>query len=102
VQILKDMGIRNTRFETRDGTQLDWLNQRFDAIAVTGSLPSYQASYAQHLNVGGRLFVIVGELPVMEALLITREAEDAWSSESLFETDLPALVNAPRPRHFSF
>jgi len=101
-RILRDLGIRNVRLETRDGTQLDWLSQRFDVIAVTGSLPAYQAGYAQHLNVGGRLFVIVGEAPLMEALLITRVTEDAWSRTSLFETSLPALVNAVRPRHFSF
>ncbi len=101
-KILKSLGIRNVQLETRDGTQLDWLGQRFDAIAVTGSLPLYQDIYAQHLNVGGRLFVIVGEAPVMEALLITRMAEDAWSQQSLFETELPALVNAVRPRHFRF
>lgn len=99
---LKDLGIHNVRLETRDGTQLDWLSQRFDAIAVTGSLPMYENTYAKHLNVGGRLFVIVGESPVMEALLITRVAEDAWSRESLFETDLPALVNAITPRQFRF
>jgi len=101
-KILKGLGIRNVQLETRDGTQLDWLSQRFDAIVVTGSLPVYQEIYAQHLNIGGRLFVIVGEAPVMEALLVTRVAEDAWSRQSLFETGLPALVNAVRPRHFIF
>jgi len=101
-RILKDLGIRNALLETRDGTQLDWLDQRFDAIAVTGSLPTYQETYAVHLNIGGRLFVIAGESPVMEALLITRVAENAWSRESLLETELPALVNAATPRHFRF
>ncbi|MGH8396669.1 MAG: protein-L-isoaspartate O-methyltransferase family protein [Gammaproteobacteria bacterium] len=99
---LKDLGVHNAKLETRDGTQLDWLTQRFDVIAVTGSLPTYQDIYARHLNVGGRLFVITGELPVMEALLITRVSESAWSRESLFETDLPALVNAVRPQQFRF
>ncbi|MGA9855278.1 MAG: protein-L-isoaspartate O-methyltransferase [Gammaproteobacteria bacterium] len=101
-KILKSLGIRNVQLETRDATQLDWLSQRFDAIAVTGSLPVYQETYAQHLNIGGRLFVIAGESPVMEALLIMRVAEDAWSRLSLFETGLPALVNAVTPQHFIF
>lgn len=101
-KILKGLGIRNVQLETRDGTQLDWLGQRFDAIAVTGSLPVYRETYAQHLNTGGRLFVIVGEAPVMEALLVTRVAEDAWSRQSLFETGLPALVNVVNPQHFIF
>jgi protein-L-isoaspartate(D-aspartate) O-methyltransferase len=101
-RILGDLGIQNVQLETRDGTQLEGLEQRFDAIAVTGSLPVYRDSYSHYLNTGGRLFVIVGEPPVMEALLITRVAEDAWSRQSLFETQLPALVNAVRPKHFHF
>ncbi len=100
--ILDELGIHNVRLETRDGTQLDWLEQRFDVIAVTGSLPMYEETYAGHLNIGGRLFVIVGEAPVMEALLVTRVSEDAWSQESLFETVLPPLLNTHRPQHFRF
>jgi protein-L-isoaspartate(D-aspartate) O-methyltransferase len=30
----------------------------------------------------------------MEALLITRIGENEWSTESLFETDIPALAGA--------
>jgi len=101
-KILKGLGIRNVQLEIRDGTQLDWLSVRFDVIAVTGSLPVYRENYAQHLNIGGRLFMIIGESPVMEALLVTREAEDAWSRQSLFETGLPALVNTVTPQHFIF
>ena len=101
-KILSGLGIRNAHLETRDGVQLDWLAQRFDVIAVTGSLPAYDKRYAEHLQVGGRLFMIVGQSPVMEALLVTRVAENAWSRESLFETDLPALVNAAVPRRFHF
>ena len=41
---------------------------------------------------GGRLVVIVGESPVMEATLVTRVAESEWSTQSLFETDLPRLA----------
>ena len=44
--------------------------------------------------------VIVGDSPVMQALLITRVGEDEWTRETLFETDLPALLNAPEPQRF--
>lgn len=98
----KSLGIGNARLETRDGSTLDWLAAHFDVIAVTGSLPVYDTRYAEHLSIGGRLFVIVGQSPVMEALLITRVTEEAWSRESLFETDLPPLVNAVAPRSFRF
>ena len=99
---LSALGVRNVRLETCDATRPDSLAQRFDVIAVTGSLPAYEARYAEHLNVGGRLFVIVGQPPVMEALLVTRVAEDAWARESLFETVLPSLVNAAVPASFRF
>ncbi len=101
-KILNGLGIHNVRLETRDATQLGWLEQRFDVIAMTGSLPVYEQTYAGHLNIGGRLFVITGEAPVMEALLVTRVTEDAWSRESLFETVLPPLLNAHRSQHFRF
>ena len=101
-RLLAGLGIRNAVLETRDATVLDGLQQRFDVIAVTGSLPLYDARYAGRLNMGGRLFVIAGQPPVMEALLITRVAEDAWARESLFETALPPLINAAAPAAFRF
>src|SRR5256885_10693025 len=54
------------------------------------------------LRPGGRLFVVVGEAPVMEARLVRRTAEDAWSTESLFETVIDPLVHAVRPAGFTF
>ncbi|HEX5339923.1 MAG TPA: protein-L-isoaspartate O-methyltransferase [Gammaproteobacteria bacterium] len=99
---LKSLGVRRVKLETEDGTQLQLGKKRFDVIAVTGSLPAYTETYAELLNVGGRLFVIVGGSPVMEALLITRVSETGWSRKSLFETDLPALVNAAAPNKFVF
>src|SRR5215472_16575500 len=90
---LKTLGLKNVQLETRDGTRLEWLATRYDVIAVTGSLPAYDPAYEQRLNVGGRLILVVGKSPVMEVLLVTRSAEDAWARDSLFETDLPALKN---------
>ena len=80
---LKGLGLKNVQAETRDGSRLEWLNGRYDLIAVTGSLPAYELAYEQQLNVGGRLCVVVGKSPVMEALLVTRTAEDAWTRDSL-------------------
>ena len=99
---LKSLGIRKVKLDTQDGSQLGWTKKRFDLIAVTGSLPIYNDVYAEQLNVGGRLFVIVGESPVMEALLITRVSETGWSRKSLFDTDIPALINATTPSKFVF
>src|SRR5205807_1595633 len=65
-------------------------------------LPHYDARLERVLSVGGRLFVVVGEAPVMEARLVRRTAEDAWATQSLFETVIDPLVSAARPPRFTF
>src|ERR1700739_4116452 len=66
--------------------------ERYDAIAVTGSLPLYDGRLERPLPRGGRLFVVVGEAPVMEARLVRRISESAWATDSLFETVIDPLV----------
>jgi protein-L-isoaspartate(D-aspartate) O-methyltransferase len=78
------------------------LGERYGVIAVTASLPVYDARFERRLEVGGRLFVVVGEAPVMEARLVRRISENAWATDSLFETVIDPLVNATRPARFSF
>ena len=75
---------------------------RYDAIAVTGSLPVYDEAFQRMLKVGGRLFVVVGRAPVMDAQLVRRVAADQWVRESLFETVIEPLINAPEPPRFRF
>ena len=98
---LDEQGIQNVRLETRDANTLDE-QSAYDVIAVTGSLPKYTGNFEKALKTGGRLFVVVGAGPVMEAMLITRLASDKWVREVLFETSLPALANSPQPEGFRF
>jgi len=91
----------NVAVETADGMQLDEPSA-YDVIAVTGSLPVYDERFQRALRPGGRLFVVVGQAPVMEAWKITRVGEREWQRESLFETVVAPLVNAPRPPSFVF
>lgn len=99
---LEKHGINNVTFENIDAaTGLD-TPQRYDAIAVTGSLPLLHHGYHELLNPGGRLFVIVGKPPIMQALLITRTGDQEWREESLFEISIPPLINAPQPDAFRF
>jgi protein-L-isoaspartate(D-aspartate) O-methyltransferase len=74
----------------------------YDVIALTGSLPVYDPRFERRLAVGGRLFVVVGEPPVMEARLVRRTGESEWMTESLFETVLPPLHGAPHRESFTF
>ena len=72
----------------------------YDVIAVTGSLPVMEEAFQNSLAVGGRLFVIVGQEPAMEALLVTRNGESQWATTCLFETVLPPLVGVEEPERF--
>jgi protein-L-isoaspartate(D-aspartate) O-methyltransferase len=87
--------------EVRDAFDAAPLGE-FNAIAVTGSLPVYDRRFEQALRIGGRLFVVVGVAPVMDALLVRRVSETQWVRESLFETVLDKLIGAPAPDGFVF
>jgi len=88
-------------FETRDAFAAAPLGE-FDAIAVTGSLPVYDSRFERSLRVGGRLFAIVGEAPVMDAILVRRVDNAEWIRESLFETVVEPLINATAAQRFVF
>jgi protein-L-isoaspartate(D-aspartate) O-methyltransferase len=93
-------GYRNVTLKEGDAANGIGSDTRYDVIAVTGSLPLLHRQFHDNLAVGGRLFVISGIPPVMEALLITRIDERNWSRESLFETSLPPLLHAMQPQRF--
>ncbi len=100
---LAAVSIGNVEILTADAMQavLESRN-RYDVIAVTGSVPILDERFQKHLEIGGRLFIIVGEAPIMAALLVRRTGESSWSSASLFETVVDPLINARHPEQFSF
>jgi protein-L-isoaspartate(D-aspartate) O-methyltransferase len=93
--------INNAAVETSDATRLDEV-AIYDAIAVTGSLPVYDERFQRALKIGGRMFVVVGTAPIMEAWKVTRLGEREWQREGLFESVFDPLVNAPRMSQFVF
>jgi protein-L-isoaspartate(D-aspartate) O-methyltransferase len=94
-------GISNVTLETGDAARGWDAHAPYEVILITGSLPVLPDSFKQALSIGGRLLAIVGDSPVMGVQLITRVGDDEWAQETLFETDLPALINAPQPERFS-
>jgi len=46
--------------------------------------------------------VVVGDSAAMEARLVRRVGPSAWSTESLFETEIEPLVHARRRESFRF
>jgi protein-L-isoaspartate(D-aspartate) O-methyltransferase len=76
--------------------------KQYDVIAVTGSIPSYIPAFEQRLNVGGRLFIIVGKSPTMQAMLVTREDQSQFDRRVLFETVLKPLDGTEPQPEFRF
>jgi protein-L-isoaspartate(D-aspartate) O-methyltransferase len=95
-------GIANVTLETGDAARGWDRHAPYDAIVVTGSLPVLPETFPKSLRPGGRLIVVVGEPPVMEAQLITCAAPGAYSTTALFETCIAPLRNAVRPERFVF
>ena len=52
------------------------------------------------LRPSGRMFIIVGHAPVMEALLITKNTNEDWMQETLFETVVAPLSNTTHHEPF--
>ena len=99
---LASQGIRNVTLETGDGARGWTPHAPYDAIVLTGSTPLLPRTVQESLSVGGRLLAIVGEPPVMEAVLVTRISGDAYNSTGLFETCIAPLKNALEPERFVF
>ncbi len=98
---LASLGVRNADVLETDAVRLQG-GPEYDVIAVTASLPIYDARFERMLAPGGRLFIVVGEAPAMEARVVTRTAADTWKTQSLFETVIDPLVNSVRPQEFTF
>jgi len=91
--------IRNVELTVTDAFDLSH-RARFDAIAVTGSVPHLDQHFTGMLRPQGRLCIVVGREPAMEARLITLQPDGTTTTDSLFETVLAPLINAERPEPF--
>ena len=91
----------NVRIETADALHYA-TERRFDAICVTAGMDvEVPSHFLQWLRPGGRLFVVRGHSPVMEAVLVHNDVNGP-RIESLFETDVPYLVGAAPVPQFVF
>jgi protein-L-isoaspartate(D-aspartate) O-methyltransferase len=83
----------NVRVEIADALQYA-PGRQFDAVCVSGAVAAIPERFLQWLRPGGRMFVVHGRAPAMEAVLV-----NGTRVESLFETDIPYLAGAaPAPR----
>lgn len=100
--LLKQHGATNITLETGDAARGWKQGGPYDVIVLTGSVPVLPEAFQADLKIGGRLFAVVGESPVMEAQLITCVAKGVYRTTNLFETSVPSLKNAMQPQRFVF
>jgi protein-L-isoaspartate(D-aspartate) O-methyltransferase len=99
---LRAAGVGNVDVENLDAWTLADTTPAWDIVVLTASLPLYDDRFESLLKPGGRLFVIVGAPPVMEARLVRLDTQGQRRSFSIFETLCDPMVNAPRVEHFAF
>jgi len=86
---LAAQGVANATVHAADA--FGWTPERtFDAICVTGAVAVVPEAFRRWLAPGGRLFIVRGESPAMDAIRVNADG----GIESLFETDLQYLVGA--------
>jgi protein-L-isoaspartate(D-aspartate) O-methyltransferase len=94
--------VDNAVVEEGDGAQGWPAHAPYDVIVASGSMPVLPDPLLQQLKVGGRLFAVVGEPPVMQARLVTCVGDGTFQTLNLFETNVAPLQNAPRATRFVF
>jgi protein-L-isoaspartate(D-aspartate) O-methyltransferase len=96
-------GIANVTVHEGDGfTGLAAAAGEFDVILLSGAVVELPQTLLQKLRLGGRLAAIVGQSPVMSAVLVKRLDETQFDQVKLFETLVPALQGGPKPTRFRF
>ena len=102
---LADYGVSNVDVELGNGAH-GWAKagtkEPYDVIVISGSLPVLPDTFLSQIKIGGRIFAIVGEAPVMTAQVITRVSDSSYNTVKLFETNVKPLRETVGPSHFTF
>ena len=85
-----------------DGARAPLAESAFDVIVLTGSTPVLPQAFLDRLKPGGRLFAVLGDPPVMKAVVVRQPTTGAFQHVELFETLVKPLVNAAQPPRFRF
>jgi protein-L-isoaspartate(D-aspartate) O-methyltransferase len=99
---LQRAGVANVEVREADGSRGPIGGAPFDAIVLSGSVAEVPPALLSQLADGGRLAGIVGQQPVMRALLLTRVAEQQFRRVELFDTVAPRLSGFGEPSRFAF
>ena len=99
---LKRAGVMNVDVRTGDGARGLASDAPFDVIVLSGSVAEVPAALLAQLKVGGRLVAIVGQEPVMRAMLVRRSIDQGFEHNVLFDTVAQRLTGFSEPTRFQF
>ncbi|MDT7517990.1 protein-L-isoaspartate O-methyltransferase [Rhodoferax sp. TBRC 17660] len=99
---LAKAGLGNVTVREADGSKLGASEGKFDVIVLSGSVGQVPQDLLQHLTIGGRLGVIVGDDPVMQCTIVTRTSETDFRSSVTWETMVQRLQGFAEPARFQF
>ena len=99
---LRRASILNVQVREADGARGLPAEGPFDVIVLSGSVADVPLALLNQLKVGGRLVAVVGQLPVMRAVLTTRSSEAGFGRVDLFDTVAPRLSGFDEPSRFTF
>lgn len=99
---LNKMDLHNIELVQQNGVTGYELARPFDVICLTGGLHRLNHSLLSQVRSEGRIFAIIGEQPIMTAMLFQQDTHGAWQQQSLFEMEAGYLQNIPALSDFHF
>lgn len=99
---LQSLAINNVDLQVSDASTADFSQQKYDVIVLGCSLNAQSQKLNELLNIGGRLFAIIGIKNKMQATLITRISDNEWQAKSIFETHLDYMQGQEPVVAFAF
>ena len=99
---LRRVGIANINVREANGAVGYAAEAPYDAIVLSGSVAEIPEALLAQLAPGGRLVAIVGEEPMMRAMLVTQVGERQFRRVELFDTVAQRLDGFHEPTRFTF
>jgi protein-L-isoaspartate(D-aspartate) O-methyltransferase len=92
----------NVELVTGDASR-GWLEKApYDVMVVTGAIDKLSESQLLQVVTGGKILAIEGKSPALRGRLHHLKQDGTWEQSELFETDIPYLVDALKPKEFVF
>jgi protein-L-isoaspartate(D-aspartate) O-methyltransferase len=99
---LSHAGLSRVKVVHGDGAGALPVQGPWDVIVLSGSVAELPKALLQQLKPGGRMVAIVGQQPIMRAVLATRVGDASWSQTEHFDTVAPRLQGFAEPSRFHF